>query len=112
MRKTSAAIALALVGLTLTMAPMAFGGISSYDALNRTFHYSKSACYHDKRCKAYAASECQHHNHGVSCWAWNYMRTNHKYTCKSLVFWTKTRRQFLTGWKCDFNGWGWGPGVR
>jgi hypothetical protein len=110
MKKISIGLIVALVGLT--MATTAQGGISSQDALNRTFHYAKHACKIDKRCRAAAASECQHHNHGVSCWAWNYERTNHKYTCKRLIFWTKTRRAFLTKWKCDFNGWGWGPGVK
>jgi hypothetical protein len=110
MRKLAAALTVVLAATSLAIAPATAIGITKQRALHLTLHYAKHACQVDNRCRGYAASRCFRHSGGVSCVAWNYERHNGKYTCKRLVFWKGSHREFLTKWKCNLPGWNWGPG--
>ena len=109
MKRLCLVAVVALVTGALAVAPTA-GAVTTQVAYQETLEYSKTACNHDRFCRRYNAGSCRHQNGGVSCWAWNYERKQHrKYTCKRLLLWKGAHGYFLTGWKCGYPGWTWGP---
>jgi hypothetical protein len=108
MKKLAVAAVIALVVGAFAMVSVA-QGISKHQAYEKTLHYARHSCLVDNKCHMYAASSCIRHSGGVSCLAWNYERKRGKYTCKRLVFWKDSKREFLTQWKCNLPGWNWGP---
>jgi len=76
----------------------------------KSLNYAEHVCSVHGRCSYYDAKACLHHDKGVSCRAWNYLRNRQgrRFECGRLVWWREHRwgwqRDFLGQWKCY---WGW-----